>query len=102
MQDEDKPFLIKDMDFCGVSFEGRDLTERTFLGCDMRDVNFTESIFNNTRMVAETQKQSLDQLGLEGMAAVQYLWIKALIELGKAPDVLILGGGGNVSIPFSP
>ncbi len=54
-----------------------------------------------SRMVAETQKQSLDQLGLEGEAAVQYLWIKALLELNKAPDVLILGGG-NVSVPFSP
>lgn len=55
-----------------------------------------------SRMVAETQKQSLDQLGLEGEAAVQYLWIKALLELNKAPDVLILNGGGNVSIPYSP
>lgn len=56
-----------------------------------------------SRMVAETQKQSLDQLGLEGEAAVQYLWIKALLELNKAPDVLILGGGNsNVSVPFSP
>ncbi len=52
--------------------------------------------------VAKLQKDALDELGLEGQAAVDYMWIKALIELGKAPDVLILGGGGNVSVPFSP
>ncbi len=52
--------------------------------------------------VAKLQKEALNELGLEGQSAVDYMWIKALIELGKAPDVLILGGGGNISVPLSP
>ncbi len=53
------------------------------------------------KMVAETQKAALNLLGLEGDAAVQYLWIKALAESGKTPDVLILGAGdAPVAIPL--
>jgi hypothetical protein len=53
-------------------------------------------------MVAEQQKESLNVLGLEGDAAVQYLWIKVMSENEKTPDVLILGSGETpVSIPVS-
>lgn len=53
------------------------------------------------KQVAERQKESLNLLGLEGDAAVQYLWIKVLSESNKTPDVLILGGGNvPISIPM--
>ena len=52
-------------------------------------------------LVAERQKESINLLGLTGDAAVQYLWIKALTDADKAPDVLILGTSSTpVSIPI--
>lgn len=55
------------------------------------------------KFVAERQKESLNLLDLEGDAAVQYLWIKALAENNKMPDVLILGASNvPVSIPYPP
>lgn len=54
------------------------------------------------KLVAEWQKEALDELGLEGQAAIDYLWIKTLSEQGKAPDVLILGTSGvPVSVPVN-
>lgn len=53
------------------------------------------------KIVAEQQKQALNELGLSGDAVVQYLWIKLLSEQGKAPDVLILGSG-NVPVAIPP
>jgi hypothetical protein len=50
------------------------------------------------RLVAERQKDSLTLLGLQGDAAVQYLWIKALTESNKTPDVLILGTNAPIAI----
>ncbi len=52
------------------------------------------------KMVAEWQKDALDELGLSGQSAIDYLWIKMLSEQDKAPDVLILGASNvPVSIP---
>ena len=44
-----------------------------------------------SRMVAETQRESLNALGLEGDAAVQYMWIRMMQDANKVPDVVILG-----------
>ncbi len=43
------------------------------------------------RIVAELQRKSLEELGFEGDVAIQYLWIKAMVEAGQMPDVIILG-----------
>lgn len=52
-------------------------------------------------LVAEWQKEALNELGLEGPAAVEYLWQKLFAEQGAMPDVLILGVGGvPVAIPL--
>lgn len=54
-------------------------------------------------MVAETQRQSLELLGLSGTDAVQYLWIKALVESGKMPTTIILNTTDSpISIPVTP
>lgn len=55
------------------------------------------------RLVSEKQKAALNLLGLEGAAAVDWLWVKYLTEKDEVPDVLILGRGGGeapISIPF--
>ena len=54
------------------------------------------------RLVSEKQKAALNLLGLEGDAAVDWMWVKYLTEKDEVPDVLILGRGGEaqVSIPF--
>lgn len=53
------------------------------------------------KLVAEWQKEALDELGLEGQSAIDYLWIKMLSEQGKSPDVVILGAANApVSIPM--
>jgi hypothetical protein len=53
------------------------------------------------KLVAEWQRVALDELGLEGQTAIDYLWIKMLTEQGKSPDVLILGTSNiPVSIPL--
>ena len=53
------------------------------------------------KLVAEWQREALNELGLEGQAAVDYLWIKYLAEQGQTPDVLILGvSGAPVAIPL--
>lgn len=53
-----------------------------------------------SRMVSEQQKQSLDTLGLEGDAAIEYMWIKLLQDADKVPDVIILGTANqSVAIP---
>lgn len=56
---------------------------------------------NTALFVAESQKRSLETLGLEGSDAVNYLWIKALSDGQKVPDVVILGAGGvPVTVPI--
>ena len=53
------------------------------------------------KLVATWQKEALNELNLEGQAAVDYLWIKYLTEKDETPDVLILGvAGAPVAIPL--
>jgi hypothetical protein len=53
-----------------------------------------------SRMVSEQQKQSLDTLGLEGDAAIEYMWIKLLQDADKVPDVVILGTANqSIAVP---
>ncbi len=52
-------------------------------------------------LVAEAHKKSVNMLGFTGNDAVQYLWIKALSDSQKVPDVLILGTQNvPVSVPL--
>lgn len=54
------------------------------------------------KLVAEWQKEALDELGLDGQQAIDYLWIKTFSEQGKTPDVLILGTTNTpISIPLN-
>lgn len=53
------------------------------------------------KLVAEWQKEALNELNLEGQYAVEYLWQKLFAEQGAMPDVLILGvGAAPVAIPL--
>lgn len=53
------------------------------------------------KLVAEWQKEALNELNLEGQFAVEYLWQKLFAEQGVMPDVLILGvGAAPVAIPL--
>lgn len=55
-----------------------------------------------SKLVAEWQKEALDELGLEGQSAIDYLWIKLMTEQQKTPDVLILGTSGvPVTVPLA-
>jgi hypothetical protein len=47
------------------------------------------------RLVSEKQKDALNLLGLEGDAAVDWMWVKYLTEKDEVPDVLILTRGGG-------
>lgn len=53
------------------------------------------------KLVAEWQKEALNELNLEGQFAVEYLWQKLFAEQGTMPDVLILGvGSAPIAIPL--
>lgn len=52
------------------------------------------------RIVAEKQKEALEELGFNGSNAVEYLWIKMLTEADAVPDVMIVGGEAPVSVPI--
>lgn len=46
------------------------------------------------RLVATKQRMMLDELGLDGADAVNYLWIKMMIEQDDIPDTVILDTSG--------
>lgn len=94
------PDVAKSFDDSIVS--QRKITEQTAL-FEAAKISRKRELYEaeTAKQVAERQKESLNLLGLEGNAAVQYLWIKVLSESNKTPDVLILGGGNvPVSIPL--
>ncbi len=51
--------------------------------------------------VAEKQRAALDELGINDDDVVQYMWMKAMTEADKVPDVLILGSSDNTQLPVA-